>query len=236
MQAGLLQPAVAHDFINYIYFYFSRKILVPARISLVVCVGLLAVLTWLPVAEAGELPEYDRVRIIPSAPRIADAELTDQNGEPFQLSRLRGRVALLFFGFSSCPDVCPMGLEYMRQLASSGQLDSDKVAYLMISVDGDRDTPAIMKAYLKDFSPIFIGLTGEPEQVKKIAKNFSAAFFKGSINPEDGKYLVTHSPQIFVVDPAGRLRAEFYNASIPAMAGITQALISEAQMSEGTMK
>lgn len=185
------------------------------------------------VVEAGTLPEYDRVRILSAGPHISDAELTDHNGQPFQLSSLQGRVTLLLFGFAFCPDVCPMGMEKMRRLSSSGRVDSEKITYVMISVDGERDTPAAMKAYVQGFSSDFIGLTGEPAKVKKIAKNFSVAFFKGSVTGEGGEYSVSHSPQIFAIDRQGRLRAEFYSASIEAMAGVTQALLDEAETVSG---
>ena len=180
----------------------------------------------LPVAEAA-LPEFDRVRILTKPPQISNGELTDYNGQSFQLSSLQGRVALIFFGFTNCPDVCPMGMEKMRRLAESGQIDAGEVAYIMISVDGERDTPEVMKAYVQGFSKQFVGLTGAPAQVKRIAKSFSAAFFKEGGAEQGGAYSVSHSPQIFVVDQGGRLRAEFYNASIEAMAGVTQALLQE---------
>jgi len=94
----------------------------------------------------------------------------------------------------------------------------------MISVDGERDTPEVLKAYLARYSPRFIGLTGTRDKVKPIAAEFSAAFFKGS----GDNYSVSHSPQVFVMDKAGRLRAEFYNASIEAMTDVALALLDEA--------
>ena len=182
------------------------------------------------VAESATLPEYDRVRVLVSARSIRDVELTNQEGEPFRLSDLQGRAALVLFGFTNCPDVCPMAMERMRQLEASGRLDSDKVAYVMISVDGERDTPAALKAFLKGFSQRFIGLTAKPALVKPIAKDFSAAFYKGNETSDGGEYSVLHSPQIFVIDPAGQLRAEFYSASMEAMIGVTLALLDEARI------
>jgi len=174
---------------------------------------------------AASLPSFDRVRVLQPAREISDAELTDQEGRPFKLSQLHGRVGLVFFGFTNCPDVCPVVLGRLRQLIESGGSDLDDVAYVMISVDGERDTPEVMKAYLAQFSPQFIGLTGDIADIKPIAAEFSAAFFKGS-GTEHG-YTVSHSPQVYVVDQAGQLRAEFYNASIEAMIGVTSALLDE---------
>jgi protein SCO1/2 len=152
----------------------------------------------------------------------------DHNGRPFKLSQLQGRVALMLFGFTNCPDVCPLAMESMQQLADSGRVDTAEVAFVLISVDGARDTPAVMKNYLSRFSPDFIGLTDAPNVVKPIARAFSASFFKGG-EAHDGHYNVSHSPQVFVVDRGGRLRAEFYTPSIEAMAAITNALLQESR-------
>ena len=179
-------------------------------------------------AAAATLPAYDRVRPLPAARPIEDAELTDQDGRPFRLSQLRGQVVLVFFGFTNCADVCPVAMQRFRQLEDSSGSELDDVAYVLISVDGERDTPDVLKAYLSKFSPRFIGLTGEPASVKAMAREFSAAFFKGSALGESGNYAVSHSQQVFAVDRVGRLRAEFYNASIEAMHGVVLALLNEA--------
>jgi protein SCO1/2 len=174
------------------------------------------------------LPSYDRVRVLQPWRAISDPALIDQNGQPFRLSQLRGQVALVFFGFTHCPDVCPLTMAKFSQLEASGTLDPEKVAYVLISVDAERDTPAILKTYLERFSPRFIGLTGDPGTITAIAKEFSASFFKDNPSANGGDYSVAHSRQAFVLDPAGRLRAEFYSPSIEAMTGITLALLSAA--------
>ncbi len=92
----------------------------------------------------------------------------------------------------------------------------------MISVDGDRDTPAVMKAYLAPLSPDFIGLTGDTRSVRKIAANFSAVFFKGLPADNSGQYLVDHTSQVYLVDTQGRLRATFFDASVEQMLQSTQ--------------
>lgn len=177
---------------------------------------------------AAELPAYDRVSVISQSRTISDATLVDVNGMPFSLSSLRGRVMLAFFGFTNCPDVCPMAMGTLTALDRSGRIDSDDVAIVMISVDGERDTPDVMKEFLSAFSENIIGLTGNPQIVKPIAREFRAAFYKGSTTGDTGKYSVSHSPQVFVIDPSGNLRAEFYSASIDAMVGIVDALLAES--------
>lgn len=184
-------------------------------------------------AAASTLPIYDRVRLLDSARTINDAELTNHDGQPFRLSQFRGKVVLVFFGFTNCPDVCPLGMERMRQLEESGRIDPEEIAYVLISVDGERDSPEAMKEFVHSFSPRFIGLTGDPTKVKPIAKNFSASFFPGNSTGSDDDYSVAHSPQIFVVDPIGQLRAEFYSASVDAMSGVVLAILQEGNEESG---
>lgn len=181
-----------------------------------------------PFAAVADIPHYDRVRVLDTPRLISDAELTDQRGNPFHLLDLRGKVAFVLFGFTNCPDVCPLAMERLRQLHDS-DLVGDDVLYVMISVDGERDTPAAMKAFLSKYSSEFIGLTAEPNRVRPLAEQFSAMFFKGSRHPHDGSYDVAHSAQLFVLDAAGRVRAEVYSASLEAMAGVAQALLREKE-------
>lgn len=171
-----------------------------------------------------EIPSFDRVRVLAKPRPIADAELTDQDGKPFKISDLHGRVVFVFFGFTHCPDVCQMAMNNFRQLQLSGLVDTDETAFVLISVDGERDTPEAMKKFLATYSSDFIGLTGDPLAVKPIAKQFSVAFFKGNESPD--KYQVSHSPQAFVLDRSGQLRAELYSASTEAMAGVANALLA----------
>jgi protein SCO1/2 len=144
---------------------------------------------------------------------------------------LRGRVALVLFGFTNCPDVCPLAMERLQQIHDARVLDHGEVAFVMISVDGERDTPAAMRAFLARYSPEFIGLTAPPANVEPIAAQFSAVFYKGHI-AHGGSYSVAHSPQVFVLDPVGRLRAELYGASNDAVAGTVRALLEEAQRAD----
>jgi len=177
--------------------------------------------------KASSLPTYDRVRVLQQAQDIPDVELIDHNGRPFRLSTLHGRITLVFFGFTNCPDVCPIAMNKMRQLEASRSAEATDIAYVMISVDGERDTPEVMKEFLARFSARFIGLTGDPRDIKAIAREFSVAFFKGA--ETNNNYTISHSPQVFVLDQAGQLRAEFYDATIEAMIGVTNALLKEAE-------
>lgn len=181
---------------------------------------------WLSHDAWGDIPSFDRVRVLPSPRPIGDAELTNQDGEPFRLSSLNGSVAFVLFGFTNCPDVCPLAMQRLRELYLSGELARDDVAYVLISVDGERDTPDQLKDFLEKYSTDFIGLTGNPDDVRRIASEFSAVFYKGH-SDHGGHYDVTHSPQLFMLDQEGRLRAELYNAPLESMVGIASALIKE---------
>jgi protein SCO1/2 len=153
---------------------------------------------------------------------IADFELVDQEGSPFKFSSLKNRPALVFFGFTHCPDVCPTTLIKLRLLADKAAAQIPDLAIVMISVDGDRDSPAAMKAYMAQVSAHFIGLTGDPRVVRGIAAQFPAVFFKGIADRPDGAYSVQHTSQVYLVDRSGRLRATFYDAPVESMAQVTQ--------------
>jgi protein SCO1/2 len=182
------------------------------------------------IAAAGEraaLPTLDRVYVNPAPAAVADFTLTDQSGKPRAFSSLKGEPALVFFGFTHCPNVCPSALGRLKLLheARGGALKDAQVVF--ISVDGDRDTPARLESYLGPLSPDFIGLTGEPDGIAKIAAQFAAVFFKEPA-AKDGGYNVMHSTQVFAIDKAGRLRATFADASIEDMATITAILLAES--------
>lgn len=167
------------------------------------------------------------VMIAESATVLGDFELTDQEGQSFRFSSLRGHAALIFFGFTHCPDVCPATMHRLR-LLEQAQRSNGKPSPLvvMISVDGARDTPAAMKSYLQPLSSDFIGLTGDPVAVRGIAANFSAVFFKGLPGDKSGNYQVQHTSFVYLVDPQGRLRATFSDASLDEMSRVIGEILS----------
>jgi protein SCO1/2 len=191
--------------------------------------GALLALAAASAAQAGGpalLPALAGVYVNPAPAPVADFTLTDQAGKARAFSSLRGEPVLVFFGFTHCANVCPLTMARLKALhrAEGGKLKAAHV--VMISVDGDRDTPAAMKAYLEPLSRDFIGLTGEPKATAKIAAGFAAVFFKEPAG-KDGSYNVMHSTQVFAVDKSGRLRASFADASIEDMATVTKLLLDE---------
>ena len=177
------------------------------------------------VAATKPLPKFDRVMTMDTPRGVGDLAMTDQNGAPRRISDLAGAPTLVFFGFTHCPDICPTMLQQLALLKSSRAKELAGLRVAFISVDGERDTPAVMKEYLKRFSVDFVGLTAPAEQVRNLALRFSAPFFKDP--PKDGEYAVQHSSRIFALDKQGKLRAELYDASTEAVVGIGRALLAE---------
>lgn len=177
-------------------------------------------------ATSRPLPSFDRVMLTP--PRdIADFALTDQRGQAFHLAQLRGRPVVLFFGYVHCPDVCPTTLQKFALLKSAAGKQLADVTVMMISVDGERDAPSPLAAFVQRFGEDFVGLTGSPQQVRDVAAQFRAGFFKDAPQPGSTDYLVGHSSQQFVIDAQGRLRAELYDAAPEAVTAILAALLAE---------
>ncbi len=181
--------------------------------------SLIALLASAAATAAAPAPERTLLAEPPRA--VADFQLTDQSGKTVKLSDFRGAPVLMFFGFTHCSSVCPAALHQLRELERAHRADLGKTRIVIVSVDGERDTPAAMGAWLKPLSPNFIGLTGAPARVHNIAADFSAAFFRQPAT-KPGEYQVEHNSQIFLVDAQGKLRATFFNAPLATMAQVTR--------------
>ena len=133
-------------------------------------------------------------------------QLTDFNGRPRSLADYKGKVVVVFFGFTQCPDVCPTTMNEMAQVKKLLGTDGDKLQVVFISIDPERDTPEVLKAYMGSFDPGFLGLyAASPEALAALAKDYKIYFKK-----VDGKtptsYSMDHSAQSYIYDPQGRLR------------------------------
>lgn len=142
-------------------------------------------------------------------PPVAAQEfsLRDQYGQPFSLSEQRGKIVLLFFGYTHCPDICPATLAKYNQIVQRLGSQADQVRFVMITADPARDTADQLKAYLDRFNPDFIGLWG-PEQILRVVYQNYWVFVEKEQDPANlsPEYLVTHSSQVFLIDPEGNLR------------------------------
>ncbi len=122
------------------------------------------------------------------------------------LSDFKGKVVLMFFGYTHCPDVCPTALQTLAKTMKLLSEDERKrVQVLFISVDPERDTPEICQKYAQYFYPAFLGLTGSPDQIKKVAKDYMVFYKKVKSESKTG-YLVDHTAYIYLIDPEGTLK------------------------------
>jgi protein SCO1 len=136
---------------------------------------------------------------------LQDFVMTANNGQPLSLSELEGRYVLLYFGYTYCPDACPMTLLKFRQVKSMLGDDADQVAFLFISVDGERDTPELLDRYLERYDPDFIGLSGDDEELDRIAPDYNLYYQRREHASSQAGYLVDHTSSKFLIDPQGRL-------------------------------
>lgn len=139
--------------------------------------------------------------------QLADFELQDQYGQPFKLSGQRGKVMLFFFGYTFCPDVCPMTLSTWKRVQDALGEEAQQVEFVYVTVDPERDTREKLQSHLEIFSSNFIGLTGEQEALRSVYAAFGVYIEKASISGSATGYLVNHTSRIFVVDQKGALRS-----------------------------
>jgi protein SCO1/2 len=130
--------------------------------------------------------------------------LTDHTGKPRTLADFQGKVVVVFFGFTQCPDVCPTTLAEMAKVVNELGVDGAKVQVLFVSVDPERDTRELLRQYVTAFHPSFLGMVGDAEATARTAKEFKVYVQKQPA--KNGGYSVDHSAGTFIIDPQGRLR------------------------------
>jgi protein SCO1/2 len=141
-------------------------------------------------------------------------ELTDHTGAARTLADYRGKVVVLFFGYTQCPDVCPTTLATMAEAMKRLGPDADRVRVLFVTVDPDRDTPAVLGPYVTAFDPRFVGLYGDAEATRRVTKEFKVFFVKAP-GSAPGVYTIDHTAASYVLDPAGRLRLYVRHSASP---------------------
>lgn len=144
-------------------------------------------------------------------------QLTDHHGQLASPDRFKGKVSLIFFGFTQCPDICPAALSEIHNALSQLGDDAKDVQVLMVTVDPERDLPVVMKSYLQVFNEgiptEFLGLTGTPEAIRQTAKAFRAYYAK--VPTPDGSYTMDHSASFYLIDKGGKARVLLSNQSGP---------------------
>src|SRR5690349_21422798 len=134
-------------------------------------------------------------------------QLTDQNGKTVTDKDLKGKPTLIFFGYTHCPDVCPTSLFEISEVMRALGKDASRVNAVFMSVDPERDTPAIMKDYLSSFDPHLEGLSGDPAEVEKVIKSYRV--YAKKIPGKDGDYTMDHTALIYLMDRDGKFVSPF---------------------------
>lgn len=191
----------------------------PLRVALMalaaVGVGVMAysILQSTPTPEQVRSARNDGVLIVnpPQSvnPEASAIKLTNENGRQVALSDYKGRATLIYFGYTFCPDVCPTSMSEMARAKKILGSRGDEVSFMMISVDGERDTPEVMKRYVPNFDPSFIGLTAPSETVRPLAAKFGAQFRINKPEGTQAAYLVDHTAMTYLLDANGVWRAAF---------------------------
>jgi protein SCO1/2 len=154
-----------------------------------------------------------RVRVTGAASVGGSFALLDQNGETRTDADFRGRWMLIYFGYTHCPDVCPTTLSLMSEVLNRLGKRAERLAPIFITVDPERDTPEVMKAYLASFDPRFIGLTGPPSHIASAAAAYRV--YVGRHLLPGGGYSMDHSSVIYLMNPVGKFAADYDESQGP---------------------
>ncbi len=157
-----------------------------------------------------------------------DFQLPDVDGRPRSLKEFAGKLVVLFFGYTQCPDVCPTTLAELAEAKKLLGPDGQKVQGIFVTVDPERDTPQLLKAYMANFDPTFIALRGTPEQLAAMARDFKV-YYKKVEGKTPTSYTMDHSAASYVYDTQGRLRLYArYGNGAQALAGDLKLLLKQA--------
>ena len=171
-------------------------------------------------------PSFKAVDIT-GAEYARELSLSDADGKPRQLTDFKGKVTLVFFGFTQCPDVCPTTLAELAAVKRQLGKDGERLQGVFVSVDPQRDTPEILKAYMASFDPSFVALRGTPEQTQAAARNFKV-FYAQVPGKTEGSYTVDHTAGTYVFDAQGRVRLFVrYGSGADALAHDLKLLLAE---------
>lgn len=167
--------------------------------------ALFLLLAAMAASGCGERPVQFSSTDITGADFGKDFQLTDHHGTPRRLVDFRGSVVAIFFGYTQCPDVCPTNMSAMTEVMKRLGPDSGRVQMLFVTVDPERDTPAMLAQYVPQFHPSFLGLYGDARATQQVAKDFKV-FYEKRPGPTPTSYTIDHAAGTFVFDPQGRLR------------------------------
>jgi len=149
-------------------------------------------------------PQFRSIDIT-GADYARDFKLADHNGQPRTLADFRGKVVVIFFGFAQCPDVCPTAMAELAEIKRLLGADGGKVQGLFVTLDPERDTPEVLKAYMGNFDPAFLALRPTPQELPDLAKHFKI-YYKKNEGKTAGSYTLDHTAASYVFDLQGRVR------------------------------
>ena len=181
----------------------------------------------LAACSAEQKPAFKAIDIT-GAEYARQLNLPDASGKPRTLADFAGKVVVVFFGFTQCPDVCPTTLAEIAEIKQKLGADGDKVQAVFVTVDPERDTPEIVAAYVAAFGRDFVALRGTLEQTQAVAKEFKV-FFAKVPGKSAGSYTMDHTAGSFVFDPKGKVRLFVrQGGGVEAMAGDVKLLLAGA--------
>jgi protein SCO1/2 len=158
----------------------------------------------LAACQKPEAPSFKSIDIT-GAEYGRELELTDAEGQRRHLADFKGKVTVVFFGFTQCPDVCPTTMLELAQVKKALGADGERVQGVFVTIDPERDTAAVLKAYVTNFSPDFIALRGSADETKAAAKQFKVFYAKvPGKTPET--YTMDHTAGSYIFDTQGRIR------------------------------
>jgi len=181
------------------------------RWVVVICCVMAAPMVWASAQFAGQA-------LVPPPPPM-DFMLQAADGSEFRLSQQRGKVVVLNFGYTFCPDVCPTSLAALSQVRTRLGAAAKRVQVVFITLDPERDTPERLGIYMKAFDPTFVALTGSAEHLAQVRNLYEVIAEKEKDADTSPEYLIAHSAYTYIIDPVGQLRLLFpFDMSIEEMA------------------
>lgn len=190
------------------------------RLKFLVTLGLLAAAAGLMSACSDKKQSFAAIDVT-GADYARDFSLTDHNGQTRTIRDFSGKVVVLFFGYTQCPDVCPTSMAELAEVKKLLGKDGDRLQGLFITVDPQRDTPEVLKAYMTNFDPSFLALYTAPDKLAALAKDYKV-YFKKVDGQTPTSYTMDHSAGSYIYDTQGKLRlyTRYGTGTAPLLADI----------------
>ena len=185
---------------------WTRRALTAFLLAVLMICGLLLYRLWMERVS----PETSTGEALVGGP----FQLVDQDGNAVTEQTYKGKLMLIYFGFTYCPDACPTALGVMGAALDKLDVAAERVVPILITVDPERDTPQVLKDYVSNFHPRMVGLTGTPEQIAQVAKAYRV-YYQKAAGATGGDYLMDHTLLIYLMDGEGKYLANFSASATP---------------------